>query len=95
VGLLFFYKGSTEIEDLFLGSCFGFLALFAYQLKRFSHIMAESRSKLSTTSVVLGFDGSKTYLLFFTDFYGIQGGLLPRILPWFRVGSYFSGSWIF
>jgi 1,4-dihydroxy-2-naphthoate octaprenyltransferase len=55
--------GNVVFEDIILGSLFGLSSMFLYQLKRFQYLMPESRSKLSTTFVRLGFDKSKTYLL--------------------------------
>jgi len=57
-------SGQVFAEDIFLGSLFGLSSMFLYQLKRFSYLMSESRSKMRTTFVRLGFDKSKTYLFF-------------------------------
>lgn len=55
--------GQVFPEDILLGSLFGLSSMFVYQLKRFFYLMPESRSKLCTTFVYLGFDKSKLYLL--------------------------------
>jgi 4-hydroxybenzoate polyprenyltransferase len=63
-GLAMAIRGKVFFEDILLGSLFGLSAMFMYQLKRFQYLMPESRARLPTTFVKIGFDRSKAYLLF-------------------------------